>query len=235
MLSAAAFLLATTALYAYFFSSTPISDNPERWGQLGDYFGGTLNPLLSFISILLLTRSLNLQSETHRIVTKQFREEKKREVHRSFESKFLSLITPLTALDGIKIHHKNWKGHEVTKHDKDAIRFVEEMIDELEHSGATKSTISNQIEIIDVDDDIYEVVRRFYVCTKLITTTLSEENGFNQNDRVNQIVTMMNFTNIHKISLICISIKYLDTPPTNYLMKSSDFIEAAKTTALPIN
>ncbi|HEY6436916.1 MAG TPA: hypothetical protein VIY47_10010, partial [Ignavibacteriaceae bacterium] len=41
------------------------SKDPAVWGQLGDYVGGVLNPLLSFISIVLLIKSLVLQYEAN--------------------------------------------------------------------------------------------------------------------------------------------------------------------------
>ncbi len=32
-----------------------ISDDPAQWGQVGDYFGGILNPVISLISLIVLT------------------------------------------------------------------------------------------------------------------------------------------------------------------------------------
>ncbi|ALS96819.1 hypothetical protein [Lacimicrobium alkaliphilum] len=38
-----------------------LSENHERFAQFGDYFGGILNPILSFLTIVLLVGSLALQ------------------------------------------------------------------------------------------------------------------------------------------------------------------------------
>ena len=39
------------------------SDDPNNWGLTGDFFGGTLNPLLQFIIILMLFWSTRIQQE----------------------------------------------------------------------------------------------------------------------------------------------------------------------------
>lgn len=57
--------------YWWRLSENGISQNPEQWGQLGDFFGGLLNPTFAFFHCLLfvirllcnlfsLERSLNL-------------------------------------------------------------------------------------------------------------------------------------------------------------------------------
>lgn len=48
-----------------FFATFPgkIPPNRDNWGQFGDYFGGTLNPILSFFSLIILVLNLRLQSK----------------------------------------------------------------------------------------------------------------------------------------------------------------------------
>lgn len=45
--------------------------NKDNFGMFGDYFGGLLNPILTFLTVLLLIRSLTLQSETLKITAKE--------------------------------------------------------------------------------------------------------------------------------------------------------------------
>jgi low affinity Fe/Cu permease len=48
--------VAVIGAYVLRFRSTPISDDPERWGQFGDYVGGVINPaiaVLTFLTILV--------------------------------------------------------------------------------------------------------------------------------------------------------------------------------------
>lgn len=51
-------------LYWYHFHTYGVSGSNEQWGQFGDYFGGILNPLLSFINILLL---IQLTAKTQKL------------------------------------------------------------------------------------------------------------------------------------------------------------------------
>ena len=46
------------------------SSSQEVWGQFGDFVGGTLNPILGFVSVLVLVATLNLQ----RVELKESRE-----------------------------------------------------------------------------------------------------------------------------------------------------------------
>lgn len=49
--------------YIYKFSSSSISSSPSDWGVLGDYVGGTLNPLISLITLFYLIRTYLSQKE----------------------------------------------------------------------------------------------------------------------------------------------------------------------------
>ncbi|MBV1916266.1 MAG: putative phage abortive infection protein [Pseudomonadales bacterium] len=50
-------IVTSVSLYAYKFG-VGFWDTPERWGALGDFFGGVLNPLLAFSSLVLLLATL---------------------------------------------------------------------------------------------------------------------------------------------------------------------------------
>jgi hypothetical protein len=54
--------------YLYQFSG-PLSHNPERWAQFGDYFGGILNPLLSFSALIAILITIRLQSDELQLST----------------------------------------------------------------------------------------------------------------------------------------------------------------------
>ncbi|HCE93285.1 MAG TPA: hypothetical protein DEV74_12410 [Acidovorax sp.] len=47
--------------YVLWFSSQGISTNPSDWGTLGDYFGGLMNPLISFATLLVAYAVWKLQ------------------------------------------------------------------------------------------------------------------------------------------------------------------------------
>ncbi|HEX8615655.1 MAG TPA: hypothetical protein VF800_30605 [Telluria sp.] len=82
------------AIYAYVehFGSVFDSDQ-EGWGQFGDYLGGTLNPLLSFLSLVLFVISLLSQ----RLELKEAREQMAEQAKENATSAHLNALS--TALD----------------------------------------------------------------------------------------------------------------------------------------
>lgn len=48
-------IAASVGTYIYNFCGRSVSDNPEQWGQFGDYLGGILNPIISLINLVVLT------------------------------------------------------------------------------------------------------------------------------------------------------------------------------------
>jgi hypothetical protein len=72
-------LLVTASIYFYFFSG-PIGSQ-ENFAQFGDFMGGVLNPIFSFLTIFLLVGSLALQRQELSNVIKEL--ELTRYVHQS--------------------------------------------------------------------------------------------------------------------------------------------------------
>jgi hypothetical protein len=58
---ALAFALAVAALYALFFRGRPLSEDPEQWGQFGDFLGGVINPVVGLITVFLVILSISIQ------------------------------------------------------------------------------------------------------------------------------------------------------------------------------
>lgn len=56
-------IFTTIGFYAVNFHDHDLSGNPEQWGQLGDYIGGVLNPVLSFTTIVILIITVGIQSK----------------------------------------------------------------------------------------------------------------------------------------------------------------------------
>lgn len=61
-----AFVLVSFALVFY---SHPLSSDSNHWGQFSDYLGGTLNPILGFLSVLALLATLVVQGRELRVST----------------------------------------------------------------------------------------------------------------------------------------------------------------------
>lgn len=49
-----------------------ISEKIEHWGQMGDFFGGMLNPILAFASFIALLYTIRIQSEELKLTREEF-------------------------------------------------------------------------------------------------------------------------------------------------------------------
>ena len=49
--------------YGYIFSNFKIDSNVEHFGQFGDFIGGTLNPILAFLSFMALLYTIKIQTD----------------------------------------------------------------------------------------------------------------------------------------------------------------------------
>lgn len=56
-------LTALFLAYALFMSGLDFVKDPEAWGVFGDFIGGTANPILSFLTIVLLALTIILQAK----------------------------------------------------------------------------------------------------------------------------------------------------------------------------
>lgn len=63
-----------------------LSKNPEVWGQFGDFVGGVLNPILSFITVVILIITTIYQQ-------KQYENSEKRELNKRFDDRFYGMIS----------------------------------------------------------------------------------------------------------------------------------------------
>ena len=61
LVAGAAALLVVLACYGAKFADRPLSDDPERWAQFGEYLGGAAGPVLAFLTVVGLVLTLLLQ------------------------------------------------------------------------------------------------------------------------------------------------------------------------------
>jgi hypothetical protein len=59
------FIILSSVFGFYFskFGSLGLSNNQELWGQFGDFVGGTLNPILAFLSFMALLYTIKIQMD----------------------------------------------------------------------------------------------------------------------------------------------------------------------------
>ncbi len=58
-------------VYFLFFRGHKLSSDPAAWGQFGDFIGGTANPILSFITLVLLAFTLGVQNRQLNISSRE--------------------------------------------------------------------------------------------------------------------------------------------------------------------
>lgn len=88
-------LIVWGAYYLNFGISGDVSQKTDVWGQFGDYVGGVLNPILSFISIYLLINSLSLQRQANTSLVDEIKRQEKLEDFKKFEFRFFHLVDAL--------------------------------------------------------------------------------------------------------------------------------------------
>ncbi|HVR53055.1 MAG TPA: hypothetical protein VMS38_25250 [Pseudorhodoferax sp.] len=61
--AASAYFLAVLSIYFLFFGFHGLSSSQEHWGQFGDFLGGAVNPLMSFLALVAIILTVILQSK----------------------------------------------------------------------------------------------------------------------------------------------------------------------------
>ena len=209
------------------------SDDPAVWGQFGDYLGGSLNPILSFCSILLLLKSislqnssLNLQNDANDAIRAELARNEKSEKFNSFNTVFFNLINSQHKIfERVSIHFPSSTGYKKLISDS-AVFKLENELDLLNSNLASRAEIVDFIEDIDQSDKIYGVVRAFYITTKLIFDRISDSNGFSREHRKEQIIMLINFLEFSHVRLILIGIQFIDGYHSTFLKENSELSSA---------
>ena len=222
----AAFLILFITWLAYWYNfghllSFQISKSQEHWGLLGDFLGGVLNPILTFLTIVILIKSLSLQ-KTELDKTKHY------EKLKSFESHFFNMIaSQKTLFNSFQIIF-NVQNVAIIKTSASAVITLEDIIITLKDNGKEFVDIQNIVNQYDAEDSIYSVTRTFCVIAKLVKNMLSEENGFTKKDRKDYYEILLNYTDFSLVRLIMIAIKYTDNPQVQSLRGNIEFIDVLK-------
>lgn len=212
-----------------------LSGDTAVWGQFGDYIGGTLNPILTFISVVLLIRSLTLQNEANDALKKELKNSEKTENFRSFSALFFSMI---------ESQRNIFQDFKIISHDDPsvvvitgaaAVMFIEEKIEQLRDSGAGDTEIAAFIEDLDSEDKLFGILRAFYITVKMICEKLNSDKGFESESAKEQIFTLVNFTDFSQLRLIAIGTQFLKYKSCEYLKNNDLFITALKEVNLTLD
>lgn len=217
-------IVALSYIYKFYYVlNYSISNDTAVWAQLGDYAGGLLNPVLSFISIILLIKSLTLQNEANLALRKELKNNKKTDKLRAFENQFFNM------LDSQNKYFKSFKIQILQDEDcidlfgAEAVIEIEEVIEEIREQNKKTEDIVNFLDGVDSNDQLFGVTRTFYILVKIISDQLSDDNGFSRQERESHMLTLINFTDFPVLRLIMISMQFLDYKSVEYLKESVEF------------
>lgn len=128
-------ILIVVFLYVIHFS-WGLSSKNEVWGQFGDYFGGTLNPILSFLALISLLITLWVQSQSLDVAQRQIAQ----------QTEVASLSAQITAM-GTLIESLNKQIEQDNKFTANG---------GYTHQEANRARLNRREELVKRLDDIYE-------------------------------------------------------------------------------
>lgn len=117
-------------VYYAHFNNHQIASETDAWGQLGDYFGGTLNPIFGFLSVFALLAALVIQSKELKVSSEELKNsadalkaQNNAIEHQNFEQTFFSWLKTYRELlesveDNIQVNsneHMDIHGRKVLK------------------------------------------------------------------------------------------------------------------------
>jgi len=233
----AAILVATASYVAQFFFNLKyeISANTANWGEFGDYFGGILNPILSFLAMTLLIKSLRLQNEANTSLTQELKNNEKAEKIRTFGVLFFNVIdAQKSQLKELSVD-LGWKKSTAPITGPGSILLIEKDVEFLRQFDATDEEISQYLCNIDHLDHIFSLLRSFYVAVKLVMEHLSDANGFTPSDRRKYYLSLINLTDFAHIRLIIMGIQFVKCHYSINLANNDEFLEVLSSVKLGID
>lgn len=69
-----------------------LSKDAARWGTFGDFFGGTLNPILSFLALIIVLKTYLSQQEELKETRKILKEQSETQKRQQFDNTFFELL-----------------------------------------------------------------------------------------------------------------------------------------------
>lgn len=214
----------------FLFDGQVLSASAEHWGQFGDFVGGVINPIIGFLTVVILVRQ-NYE------LTMEMDRSKRSDYTREFDTIFFN------GLDRQKRVFDNFSINFSENNDcqeffgSAAVVKIEDLISSMRNEGASVSNVRVKIEDIDADnfDKLFEIVRAFYILAVMSSERLDDKFGFNASDRKNKIKTAINFIDFAHVRILLICIQFMDNVPAIYLRSSQDFIDVANDLGLKID
>lgn len=208
------FLLALSAFGGVFFSyfywfkmtlSFHTSHSPEVWGQFGDFIGGLLNPILSFITVMILiVTSLHQQ--------KQYENSEKRELNKRFDDRFYGMINYQRSFaDEFKCKLPSGEDANLSE----LVLYMEKMIFDTDNH--------DEINTIQHKENIFPLIRSFYILIKMVNE--ANDDSIDDKDMDKYYEWLVNLSNFHLVKLVLLCVFYYeDISSFEYIKSSHRFI-----------
>lgn len=213
-----------------------LSFSPEQeiWGQMGDFFGGVMNPLLTFLTVVLLIQSINHQNHANSSLNSQIAVMEKSEKIKIFENLFFHLVLSQQSL------YSKFKVSIIQDGKKIDI-FTIQAVDKIESLFQDKKIHETYFELktfynqIDKEYGVFDILRAFSVIISLIKDQLSDENGFSAKDRLFYYEKLINLTEFAHLRLICTALQFQSQTGAGIKVQDAEFLQVCKKLNLRIN
>lgn len=210
-------LAAWGVYYLNFGLDGTLSQKTEVWGQFGDYVGGVVNPILSFVTIYLLIQSIGLQRESNDSLVNEIQRQERLEEYKKFEFRFFRLI---------ESQEESFGRFKISAVPDDsaipevlvggvAVKYIVDRVYVLVKGKIEKRRITEWIMSLDNEDVFFSLARRFYLIIKLI-----DKNTTSKDEREELYETLINLTDTKVLKMICIISIYFDWEAIKYINAS---------------
>ena len=219
-IAAVAAFLIVLGLYISYFKNLSVTNDSATWGTFGDYLGGTLNPIISFLALIGLLYTIHQQAQemqATREELKQAAEQQRQQVEQQsrqseifnlqqFESTFFSLLEQHNkVVERIEVKSIYEELHNIynTKIDQITTRKPSE---ELSNSHAIKS-INQHYELKSYFNLLFQIL-------KFISINLSKNSESNNSEDLK--ITIKDFDADNKRSKEKLSHEYINPQERMY-------------------
>lgn len=210
-------LLIWGGYYLNFGLDGSLSQKTEVWGQFGDYVGGVVNPILSFVTIYLLIQSLGLQRESNDNLIKEIKRQETLEEYKKFELRFFRLLESQDEnFSRFKINAENDDGSSLVLTGGTAVTYIVDNLYVLVRGKIEKDRIVEWLNGLDNDGVYFSLARRFYLILKLI-----DKNTASKDEREELYETLINLTDVKALRMICVLSIYHDWYVIKYINASN--------------
>lgn len=227
----AAFLI-ILGLYIAYFKNLSVTNDSATWGTFGDYLGGTLNPIISFLALIGLLYTIHQQAQEMQATRDELERTAEQQSRQSeifnlqqFESTFFSLLEQHNkVVERIEVESIYEELHNIYNKKIDQIT-TRKPSEELSNSHAIKS-INQHYELKSYFNLLFQIL-------KFISISLSKNSESNNSEDLK--ITIKDFYSDSKISKDKISQKYINPQERMYSDILRSFIPSIILKLLALN